>query len=87
MFQPLLGESTPARRKIAVTGTLAMCHEPARQEKKYGRGDATHTNQFRRDMNILWKSFDLSSNDTKFAMKDRSRAEFSGIFESSFAQA
>jgi hypothetical protein len=38
-------------------------------------------------MNILWKSFDLSSNDTALVTKDRSRAEFSGLFESSFAQA
>jgi len=38
-------------------------------------------------MNILWKSFDLSSNDTAFVTKDRSRAEFSAISESSFAQA
>ena len=38
-------------------------------------------------MNILWKSFDLSSNDTAFVTKDRSRADFPGLFELSFAQA
>jgi hypothetical protein len=38
MFQPLLGESAPARRKVAATGALAMCHEPARQEKNTDAG-------------------------------------------------
>jgi hypothetical protein len=84
MFQPLLCESAPACRNVAASSRalasllanlFAKCHEPARQEKKYGRGDATHTNQFRSNMIILWKSFDLSSNDTAFVTKHRSRAE------------
>ncbi|PSO18063.1 hypothetical protein C7G42_16890 [Bradyrhizobium sp. MOS003] len=50
-------------------------------------GDATHTNQFGGDMNILWKSFDLSSNDTALDVNHRSRAEICRVFESSFAQA
>jgi hypothetical protein len=77
MFQPLFGESAPACRYFAATSrVLAMCHEPAREEKNTDAGDATHTNQFRGDMNILWKSFDLSSNDTASVTKYRSRAEF-----------
>jgi hypothetical protein len=38
-------------------------------------------------VNILWKSSDLSSNDSLFVVKIRSRAEIQGVFESSFAQA
>ncbi|MFK4621024.1 hypothetical protein ABIF50_004330 [Bradyrhizobium diazoefficiens] len=96
MLQPLFGENAPACRDLTATSRaankianrlLAMCHGPARQEKNTDAGDATHTNQFRRDMNILWKSFDLSSNDTSFVVKDRSRAEICCVFESSFAQA
>ncbi|UUO36051.1 hypothetical protein DCM75_17510 [Bradyrhizobium sp. WBOS02] len=55
--------------------------------REHGRGDATHTNQFQRDMNILWKRFDLSSNDAAHVVKYRSRAEIYCVFESSFAQA
>jgi hypothetical protein len=76
MFQPLFGESAPACSNLAASSrALAMCHEPAREEKNTDAGDATRTNQFGRDMNILWKSFDLSSNDTAPVMKYRSRAE------------
>ena len=96
MLQALLGEGAPACRDVAANshgtggreiGLLAMCHEPARQGKTRTRGDATHTNQFRRDMNILWKSFVLSSNDTAFVINHRSRADICCVFESSFAQA
>jgi len=43
-------------------------------------GDATHTNQFRRDVIILWKSFDLSSNDAALVVANRICA---GVFEAS----
>jgi hypothetical protein len=77
MFQPLFREGAPACCNLAANSrALAMCHEPAREEKNTDAGDATHTNQLKSDMNILWKSFDLSSNDTAFVMKYRSRAEF-----------
>ncbi|WP_128945835.1 hypothetical protein [Bradyrhizobium zhanjiangense] len=52
-------------------------NQPVR--RKHGRGDATHTNQFRRDMNILWKSFDLSSNDAAPVIKHRSRTSMTGL--------
>ncbi|MCP3458801.1 hypothetical protein [Bradyrhizobium sp. CCGUVB23] len=53
-------------------------NEPVRREQR--TRDATQTNQFRRDVIILWKSFDLSSDDTNFGAKFRSRAEISWAF-------
>jgi hypothetical protein len=39
MFQPLLGERAPACSYIAATSrALAMCHEPAREEKNTDAG-------------------------------------------------
>ncbi|MBR0824179.1 hypothetical protein JQ596_01430 [Bradyrhizobium manausense] len=60
-------------------------NQPVRRELR--TRDATQTNQFRRDGIILWKSFDLSSKDTICVAENRSRAEFSGLSESSHPQA
>src|SRR5512139_3722144 len=69
VLQPLFGERAPARRNVtAASAVLTMCHEPARKERTRTR-DATHTNQFRRDEFILWKSFVLSSSDAIFVTK------------------
>jgi hypothetical protein len=88
MFQSLFGERAPASRNgAAASHVLAMCHELARQEKNTDARDATRTNQFGRDGIILWKSFDLSSNDAISVIGHRSRAEFSGLLESSHPQA
>ncbi len=60
VFQALLGESAPARNDVAAVGHVeSVCHEPARKEEN-GRG-RNSGESIRRDGDILWKTFLLSS--------------------------
>src|ERR1017187_4988723 len=60
VLQPLLGKSAPARDDVAAACHVeSMCHEPARKEKKRTRTQRNES--IRRDRDILWKTFALSS--------------------------
>src|ERR1035437_431706 len=60
VLQPLLGKIAPARDDVAAPCHVQlMCHEPARKEKN-GRRRNGHES-IRRDRDILWKTFKLSS--------------------------
>src|SRR5665811_559345 len=71
VLQPLLGKIAPARDDVAAPCHVQlMCHEPARKEKN-GRG-RNRNESIRRDRDILWKTFTLSS---KYRLPDAGRRQ------------
>src|SRR5580692_3533327 len=60
VVKPPLGKSAPAPDNVATARHVqSICHEPAREEKN-GRG-RNGNESIGRDMDILWKTFALSS--------------------------